>query len=403
MNNEAARVAESAASFRRALPALLLLASVFLLNFISRVIFSPLLPKIQQDMGLDHAVAGSLFLVMSSGYFLSILFSGSVSSRLGHKRTIVASTVGAGLMLILIGFCPTIDSVRIGLFCLGYAAGLYLQSGLATISRLVSLPYMARGVAVHELAPNLGFVTAPLICELILHYFSWREGLQLLGMVLCGMGFFYAIRAGGNPQPGRKMDFSLVRRLLVLPEFWVMVLLFSFAICSTLGIYAMLPLYLVTEKGMDMETANRLVSLSRVSSVVMPLAGGWIGDRFGNGRIMLGVLLVAGLFTIPLGMQSSSWLTTLVVLQAMVAVCFFPSGFAVLSQIGGGKAEGSAVSLCIPLAFLVGGGVMPLAIGSVGDYYSLAAGFVGAGCGIVLVALVGFGLSRKLALFRSGC
>ena len=388
-----------ARSFRLALPALLLLASVFLLNFISRVIFSPLLPEIQQDMNLDHAVAGSLFLVMSSGYFLSILFSGSVSSRLGHKWTIVVSSVGAGFMLVLIGFCISVMTMKIGLFCLGYAAGLYLQSGLATISRLVSSSHMARGVAVHELAPNLGFVAAPILCDLMLRYFSWRQGLQLLGFVLGGMGLFYAIMANGNGQKAKRMDFSLARRLLVIPQFWLMMFLFSFAICSTLGLYAMLPLYLVAEHGMDLESANKLVALSRISSVFMPLLGGWFGDRFGNGKVMVGVLLVAGILTIPMGVLSGYPLVFFVVLQPMIAVCFFPSGFAVLSKVGGVEAQGSAISLCIPLAFLFGGGVMPVAIGSVGDYFSLATGFAGVGCSIVLVAIAGFWIGRKRALF----
>jgi NNP family nitrate/nitrite transporter-like MFS transporter len=398
MNDDAAGRENSTVSFRRNLPALLLLTSVFLLNFISRVIFSPLLPEIQLDMNLAHAVAGSLFLFLSSGYFISILLSGTVSSRLGHKRTIVVSAVGSGLMLSLVGFCTTVMSMRIALFCLGYAAGLYLQSGLATISRLVAPAYLARGIAVHELAPNVGFVAAPLLCGLMLPYFSWREGLQVLGVVFGCMGLIYAVKGDGNSRLARGMNLTLVRRLLVIPQFWLMVLLFSFAICTTLGIYAMLPLYLVTEHGMEQDAANRLVALSRVSSVIMPLIAGWVGDRFGNGIVMLNVLLAAGILTIPLGIFSGSPLVVFVVLQPMVAVCFFPSGLAMLSRVGGQEAQGSAISLCVPFAFLIGGGAIPLAIGAVGDYYSLAVGFSGIGCIITLVALAAFWIGRKGAL-----
>ena len=395
MNSDAVRGENSAASFRRNLLALLLLTSVFLLNFISRIIFSPLLPEIQQDMNLAHAEAGSFFLVMSAGYFISILFSGTVSSRLGHRRTIVLSVSGSGLMLLLIGFCTSVVAIRIGLFCLGYAAGLYLQSGLATISWLVAPSYLARGMAVHELAPNIGFVAAPLLCGLMMHYVSWRAGLQLLGVVLGCMGLIYALIGSSSRLRVKKMDLSLVGRLLGIPEFWLMVLLFSFAICSTLGIYAMLPLYLVAEHGMDHDEANRLLALSRVSSVLMPLVAGWFGDRFGNAIVMKSVILVAGFLTIPIGIFSGYPLLAFVILQPMIAVCFFPSGFAVLSKIGGAEAQGFAVSLCIPLAFLFGGGVIPLGIGVVGDHYSLAVSFVGIGCLTIVAAIVAFGLGRK--------
>ena len=397
MSGEAVDGENPAASFRRNLPALLLLSSVFLLNFISRIIFSPLLPEIQQDMHLAHAVAGSFFLVMSSGYFISILFSAAVSSRLGHKWTIVVSVTGSGVMLFLIGFCTSVVTMRMGLFCLGYAAGLYLQSGLATISRLVSPSYLARGMAVHELAPNIGFVAAPLLCGLMLHYLSWRAGLQLLGVVLGCMGLIYAVMGSGNSSKEKRMDFSLVLRLLVIPQFWLMVLLFSFAICSTLGIYAMLPLYLVAEHGMDQEAANRLVALSRVSSVFMPLVAGWFGDRFGNAIVMKSVLLIAGFLTIPIGVFTGYPLLAFVIVQPMIAVCFFPSGFAVLSKLGGKEAQGAAISLCIPLAFLFGGGAIPLGIGAVGDHYSLAISFVGIGCLTILAGSAAFGFGRQRA------
>lgn len=384
-----------AASLNKALPALLLLASVFLLNFISRIIFSPLLPEIEMDMALDHAVVGSFFLFISFGYFISILLSGLVSSRLGHKWTIVFSAVGSGVMLTVIGSCTGLIAMRIGLFCLGYVAGLYLQSGLATISRLVSSAYLARGMAVHELAPNIAFVVAPLLCGFMLKYYSWREGLQILGLTLGCMGLIYAVIGEGNGIRQKRLAFAQVGRLVKLPLFGLMILLFSLAICSTLGIYSMLPLYLVSEQGMDHGSANRLLALSRVSSIFMPLVAGWLGDRFGNGLVMSVVLMVAGALTIPFGIFSGYLLVVFVVLQPMIAVCFFPSGFAVLSGIGGSAVQGGAVSLCIPIAFLIGGGVIPMAIGTVGDYYSLKVGFIGIGCITCLTASIVFWLGQK--------
>lgn len=171
-------------SFRTALPHLLLLASIFFLNFIARVIFSPLLPEIEKTLGIDHGASGSFFLFISIGYFISILFSTRVSEILGHKNTIVLSIFSCGTILILIGTLESLASIRIGLFLLGYGAGLYLQSGFVTIVALVSPTHLARGMAVHELAPNLGFVIAPLACTAILQYFSYHVVLYFIGAVL---------------------------------------------------------------------------------------------------------------------------------------------------------------------------------------------------------------------------
>ncbi|MDO9514888.1 MAG: hypothetical protein Q7J01_02140, partial [Syntrophales bacterium] len=56
------------------------LTVVFFLNFISRVILSPLMPSIEADLGLGHGAAGSFFLFITAGYFISIAGSGFISS-----------------------------------------------------------------------------------------------------------------------------------------------------------------------------------------------------------------------------------------------------------------------------------------------------------------------------------
>lgn len=373
--------------FRSALPHLLLLTSIFFLNFTSRVIFSPLLPEIEKSLGIDHGAAGSFFLFISLGYFISILLSTKVSEYLGHKNTIVLSLLSCGVMLILIGTFETLWYIRCGLFLLGYGAGLYLQSGLVTIMSLVSPSYLARGVAVHEMAPNFGFVVAPLICTLLLLHFSYHVVLYILGAILISVAGIYMFYGYGGVGAAKGLDWSTTRMVLRMVPFWQMVILLSFAICSTLGLFSMLPLYLTAEHGMENEAANSLVAFSRISAVFMPLVGGWLGDRTGNGKLLRSVLLAGGLLTIPLGLLHGAGLLVFVVIQPMVAVCFFPSAFAVLSRLGGKEARGAAVSLCVPCAFLIGGGFLPMCIGFVGDYYTLAAGYMVIGVLTVLVAL----------------
>lgn len=384
---------DGTSSFRLAVPSLLFLAGLFFLNFTSRVIFSPLLPVVSADLGLNHADAGSLFLAISSGYFVSILLSGHVSGRINHQRTITVSTVSSGLMLLIISTCMSLATLRIGLAGLGFAAGLYISSGLATITRLVPPGYTARGMAVHELAPNLSFVVTPLICVAGLEVISWRVELMALGAVLIGMGACYQ-RYGSSQGGGTPPRFDVILGLIRLPRFWLITGMFSMAICSTLGIYAMLPLYLVSELGMEVESANSLVALSRIASVAMPLAAGWFGDRFGNQVVMGWVLFLAGMLTIPLGLTGGWLLVVLVVLQPMVAVCFFPSAFTVLADIGPEDNRNVAVSFCIPLAFLIGGGILPTGIGAIGDSVSLGAGIVAAGCLMVVASLFSRGIGR---------
>ncbi len=371
--------------FSSAFHGLIILAGLFFLNFTSRVIFAPLLPVIEQEMGLDHAQSGSVFLFISAGYFISVLSSGVVSARINHQRTIVLSSVASALALVGLGACSSLITLQIGLFVLGLAAGLYFPSGLATIGWLVPSAYLSRGMSIHELAPNLGFVAAPLICGALLEFVTWRQGLLVLAIFILLSGVSYGFSSHGSKEKGTPLNLSATKDFFRMPLFWGLVGLFSLAICSTLGIYAMAPLFLVNDHGMEPGKANSLLALSRVASILMPLVGGWAGDKFGKHLVMALVLLFTGTVTVAMALVSDGFfLTVLIIVQPLFAVCFFPAGFAVLAKLGSEHYANLGLSLCLPLAFLIGGGLMPTFIGAIGDLHSIGMGFLLVGCLMVV-------------------
>lgn len=381
-------------SLRSQIGPILFLAGIFFLNFLGRIILAPLLPTIEKDLGLDHAGAGSLFLLISSGYFVSLLGSGFVASRLMHKRTIIVSATAIGLALLVISSSNSLLGISMGLVLLGLAAGLYLPSGISTLTSLISPSQWGKALAIHELAPNLAFVAAPLLSEVLLRWFSWRGILAVMGIASMVAGMTFGRFGTGGKFPGDAPSVTSVRTILVKPAFWIMTILFSLAITGSLGVYAMLPLYLVTERSMDQYWANTLVAVSRVSGLGMAFLAGWATDRFGARKIMAAVFLLTGTMTFLLGVTKGYWMVLIVFAQPMLAVCFFPAGFAALSCIGPSSSRNVAVSLTIPLAFLIGAGAIPAGLGIMGDTVSFAFGFALVGVFI----LMGFLLSLTLQL-----
>ena len=360
-----------------------LLTNIFFLNFISRIIFAPLLPSIQKDLALAHVEAASLFLFVSMGYSVSLLCSGFISNRLQHKKTICLSATAVGISLTGIALCNDIWTIRGGLLLLGLAAGLYLPSGLASLTALVNVRHWGKAIATHELAPNLSFFVAPLLAESLMMWFSWRGVLVFLGVCAILTGVLFSHFWKGEDFPGEAPNFLSLKTLFGEKSFWIMMILFSLGICATLGIYTMLPLFLVAQHGLERNWANTLVALSRISGMFMALLAGWTTDRVGPKWTMMAVFLIAGSATVFLGASTGSWLVLMVFLQPVVAVCFFPPGFAALSAIGPPGARNVAVSLTIPAAFLVGGGVIPMGIGMMGDAGFFALGVSAAG-GLIL-------------------
>ena len=63
-------------SLRAQLGPVFFLAVIFFLNFVSRIILSPLLPTIEKELAINHSQAGFLFFLSSGGYLVGLLSSG---------------------------------------------------------------------------------------------------------------------------------------------------------------------------------------------------------------------------------------------------------------------------------------------------------------------------------------
>ena len=383
---------DSSASFRSQLGPLLFLAAIFFLNFISRIILAPLMPTIEQDLNITHSQAGSFFLLISVGYFPSLLGSGFVSSRLTHRRTISLSCIALGLALLLVAQCRSLWAIRAGLVILGLCGGFYIPSGIATLTSLISYRHWGRALAVHELAPNLSFLTAPLLSEALLHWVSWRAILGLLGVAALFTGAAFARFGKGGEFPGEAPNLRSIRILFGHRSFWIMMLLFGLGVGGSLGIYTMLPLYLVIEKGFERNWANSLIAISRISVPGMSFLSGWCTDRLGARRTLFGIFLLAGLATVLLGTTSGPWLVMVILLQPLVAASFFPAGFVAISLIAPTALRNVAVSISAPFSFLFGGGMIPILIGVAGDAGAFSLGIVLVGA----LVLTGTALSRLL-------
>ncbi len=381
-------------SLRSQMGPLLFLVGIFFLNFLARIILSPLMPTVEKDLKIGHDEAGSLFFLISLGYCLGLLASGFVSSRLYHRKTIFLSSIAVGFGLMIVSISHNLWAIRSGLIFLGMAAGFYLPSGIATVTELARPEHWGKALAIHELAPNLGFVMAPLLAEALLGLFSWRGVLSLIGIGSIIAGAVFIFWGKGGTFPGEAPDLKTLQSILGGSSFWILIVLFSLGIGASFGVYSMIPLYLVSEKGMERTWANTLLGLSRISTLVIVLLSGWVTDRLGARRTLKAVFLANGLSTMILGIVSGSWMVILLFIQPMIATCFFPAGFAALSRMGSPRIKNVAISFTASLGILLGGGAIPAGIGLIGELGSFSLGFILLGAllfaGVILVQFLKF-------------
>jgi NNP family nitrate/nitrite transporter-like MFS transporter len=375
-------------SFRAQVGPVFFLAVIFLLNFVSRIILSPLLPTIEKELSISHSQAGFFFFLTAGGYLVGLLSSGLLASRATHRASIVLSSFGVGLGMLAIALAESLWVMRVGLFGVGLAAGWYMPSAIATITSLVDRRHWGKAISVHELAPNLAFFISPFIAELFLQWARWRSAVGVLGAlsILASISFARFGRGGGFP--GESPLSSAFGTLLRAPAFWVMVALFGLGVSATIGVYAMLPLYLVVEQGFDPSWANTIVAFSRSHGPILGLLGGWASDKLGARQTIVVSLAFTGAMTLLLGLLSDPWLSVAVLLQPLVAVWFFPAAFAAIAMITPANARNLAVAFSVPFGFLIGGGAIPTFIGAAGDAGTFATGFTVTGILIASGALL---------------
>jgi NNP family nitrate/nitrite transporter-like MFS transporter len=359
---------------RSVIGTIIFLAILFFLSFISRFIFVPLMPSISNDLGISPSQAGSIFLYGSLGMAMGSFGSGFISSRINHRGSLIIAILGGGIVLTGCAFLPSLLAIRFAMTLLGIAAGMNLPSSTAVITAIVNRPDWGKAMAIHQAAPPLSLILGPLLSVLLLQWISWRMILACIAFMAVFTALAMILFGKSGDFPGDQPSASNVKLVFSRTSFWIMIALLAFGISGQVGIYTMIPLYLISEQGMDAELANTLVGLSQVSTFFMSFFGGWITDRLGEKRTIVLFLLVTGSIMALFGILSGIWLKVILFLEPAAAVCFFPAAFAALSRIVQPNIRSLATSWAMPVAFIIGGGIFPTALGYMGETFSFGLG-----------------------------
>ncbi|MBN1847580.1 MAG: MFS transporter [Deltaproteobacteria bacterium] len=381
---------------------IIFLTVLFFLTLISRFIFAPLMPILSHDLGLTHSQAGAIFLISACGNFIGAITSGIFSSKINHRGTLILSTGGVGIIMWVFIWISSVWAVRMCVLFLGIVAGFNLPSNVATITAIVRRQDWGKALAVQQQAPPLSTLLGPLVVVMFVSWFSWRTPFMALGSLalIAALAFMNYDRVGNFP--GAAPRPSAIKALIRRKSIWTMVILFTLAIGGQIGVYTMLPLYLVAEHGLSTETTNMLIGLSRISGLFMTFFAGWMTDRLGEKRTIALVLFISGIATMLLGLLSGRWLTILIFLQPALITCYFPSGFAALSRVVQPNMRSLASGLVPPTAFLFGGGLLPAALGYMGQSFTFGLGITLFGMIICLGSTLVFTLTL-LEKMDEGC
>ena len=369
--------------------------SLWFLVFSTRTSLSPLLPVIEDELLLSHARAGGLYLALSIGYTLSLLLSGIVAPRLGYKRSILLGYVLLSLVLFSLWFASGYTILAGIFFLVGAAGGLYLPSAIPLITKLFDPQNWGKSLALHDTAASISILSIPFLTTLALGFLPWR-GFYLVLAGACVVSVTLFALAVPDAPPQQDEERGSLTRILKRPAFWVMVGLWMVAATASMGLYSIIPLFLVKEKGIPLGTANTIFGFSRVGGVAATLLAGVLVDRFGIRKLLFTVFLITGASTIGIALAPSTlFLVVMLFVQAPLSNSFFPVGLVAISRLSDAGERSLFTGATIAGGTIAGIGLTPLCLGAAADVWSFQAGILVTG-GVIMAAAVLPGLLREL-------
>ena len=362
---------------------------MWFVNFSCRTIIAPLMPVIEDELFISHALAGSIFTFLSAGYTVSLLLSGPLSPRIGYKRSVL---LGFSILVISIFSLKYANSylyLIIVALLIGLGAGVYLPSAMPLLTSIFRYHQWGKAIAFHETAASFSIFSIPILATFALHFFYWRNLFFILSSAILLAGIaFWKFSPDFKPLKESRTGFLPV---LSRKDFWIIAILWVFAASNGLGLYNMIPLFLVKENGMALETANTIFGISRIGGLLMAIMSGFLVDTYGVKKVLVFILVITGLSTIFISIAPSvPILIGALILQATFSTGFFPVTLMAISKITDINERSTFTGATIAIGVVFGLGLSPFLLGLAADKWSFHAGiFILGALTLVSCTLIG--------------
>jgi MFS family permease len=186
----------------------------------------------------------------------------------------------------------------------------------------------------------------------------------------------------------------MFKEIITIRSLWLMAVIWLFGAGANLGIYSIVPLYLTKELQLDIGYANSILGISRLGSVAVAIACGFLVDRFALRKIMFFTLAVSGFFTVLLGLAPAKYVGIVLFLQAFFVTGFFPMGLVAIAKMFRREMRGPATGIILAISMVSGGGIIPYFLGISGDLYSFRLGIAVLGIFTTLASALIFRLKE---------
>ena len=322
-----------------------------------------------------------------TGNTAALFSSGPISLRIGYKRSILISFFIMIVSYVALRFAANYHQFMAVTFVLGISAGFYLPCAIPLITSSFKKAHWGKAISVHETAAGFSILTIPFLVVLALRWFQWQSifiGIAIVSLVMA----FLLMSFSPDPRAVKGQNASL-SRVLRRKSFWIITILWISCAVASIGVYNIIPLYLVTERGMTVDVANTIFGFSRIGGFIAMILVGFFLDHFNVRKIMFALLFITGIATIGVAMIHVYWLLVVMLFaQATFSVVFFPVGLMAIAKTTSLSERSIFTGALMGISSIIGPGLSPVILGAVADRWSFQIGILVVGILVTATCLL---------------
>lgn len=303
------------------------------------------LPLIRHDLGLSFAQGGTLAAASTLTYALMQIPVGVLADRVDTKKMFLIGLLGVNILAC--GFA-VIDSY--GWLVANQAVSGVLRSmafapGLILIGRQFPSGKQATAMGLYVAGGFSSSIVLNLVGPLLVGPLGW----QGVFLVCAGLGVLTIVaywlvgNSGADATPRAQPPLRDLPKLIKHPVVAVTAVIQFVRLAATHGVIMWLPSFVVVQKGYSIQTAGFLVALGAALTAPSNIMGGWIADKTGRPRAVVGVslaVIAASLVGLVLA-DSLALLIAVVAINSIVIQLYFGPLFAIPIQYLGRSVAGA--------------------------------------------------------------
>jgi MFS family permease len=344
-----------------------------LFYFAQRWLYGPLIPSLMEAFGADRTALGVVGSASLWGYMFIPIMAGLISDRFGRKHVILFGIFGFSVLTMVSGLTNSATQLFWSRFFTGTVEAFYFVPIAAfTLELFPEKPAFFLGLLIS--GSSVGWFVGPAVAGWLLDLTgTWRAAFLVIGaaaFVVAILQWWFWPKATSGTRSSAFFD-----RVILLPRNLVMLLflalVLTFQMAAEFGFTMWFPVYLRTEVLMSATNAGLLAGLFGIGQALGRPIMGHVSDRAGYRRIGAAGSVFTGVFFM---------LALLAPNEIFRAFSMFAAGFIGAAATGGlwtftglifAPFKGLALGAIVTFAYCASS-LGPIAIGYIGDHYSIA-------------------------------